>query len=149
MKVKLLAPLFPVALVLATACSDSTSSARCNLTVQTAAVDSSMGPIDGVVTEVKVSGPGNTPEGYDPFTQLDVFISIRSDAGLAATTYDIIVANSFPVLESRGGGTPVPTSACDIRAGDRVTFWAPSDFFSVDPSSAIEINGSQLIIKRN
>jgi hypothetical protein len=77
------------------------------------------------VQRVKVGGVGYSPEGYDPWTQVDAFVSIPADDGNAHVTVDIVLGKGIPVLLQQNGEVPKPISACHLRVGDKVTVWAP------------------------
>jgi hypothetical protein len=47
----------------------------------------------GVVNRIRVGGVGNTPGGYDPWTQVDVFVSIPVDDATRHASVDIIRGN--------------------------------------------------------
>jgi hypothetical protein len=113
----------PLAVLMLTACDSPTAQNGCNLPTQTASATTTEPPVNGVVRQIKVGAPGQTPNGYNPFTQVDVFVAIPVSDGTA--TVDIALGAGSPVLVQRGTGSPEATSACDIRVGDRVTVWAP------------------------
>jgi hypothetical protein len=78
----------------------------------------------GVVQRIKVGGIGNTPGGYDPYTQVDAFVTIPVNASTANATVDIAIGKGTPVLLLLNGHAPEPLSACGIHVGDKVTVWA-------------------------
>jgi hypothetical protein len=86
------------------------------------------GPYSAVVRQIKISKPGNTPGGYDPYTQLDLSVLLRTGMTVQGQTLHIVVGADTPVLESSNGSTAAPTSACDIRVGDQILLWAPIGF---------------------
>jgi hypothetical protein len=115
----------PLIMVLATACESSTGLSGCNLPPETVSVTTTAPSVTGVVERLKVGGIGTTPEGYNPWAQVDAFVWIPVNDGSARVTVDIILGKGIPVLLQQSGALPRPTSACRIRVGDRVTLWAP------------------------
>lgn len=116
------------------ACDNTTGQNGCNLPVETASVTTSTGSADGVVRRIDVGGVGYTPGGYDPWTQVDVFVSFPVHTPAGHATLDIIVGKGVPVLIQRANGVSGPASACSIRVGDKVTVWAPLQILSDQPN---------------
>jgi hypothetical protein len=125
--------LFAVAALFA--CDNSTGQNGCNLPAETASVTTFTQPVDGVVKQIKVGGVGYTPGGYDPWTQVDVFVSIPVNSPAGHATVDIVLGKGIPVLVQRHNDSPEPTSACSIRVGDKVTVWAPLQSVFDDPNA--------------
>jgi hypothetical protein len=119
-----------------TACDSSTGQNSCNLPTETASVTPFSPSADGVVQRIKVGGVGNSPEGYDPWTQVDVFVSIPVSSAAGHVTVDLVFGKGTPVLVQRGDRAPEPTSACGIHVGDRVTVWAPLQSVFDDPQAS-------------
>jgi hypothetical protein len=111
--------------VLATACESSTGLSGCNLPPEMASVTTSVPSVTGIVERIKVGGIGNTPEGYNPWAQVDALVSIPVNDGSAHVSVDIVLGKGIPVLLQQNSSPPKPTSACRLRVGDRVTVWAP------------------------
>jgi hypothetical protein len=126
----------PVAVLTLAACDNSTGQNGCNLPAETASVTTTTPSVDGVVQRIKVGGVGNTPGGYDPWTQVDVFVSIPVHTPAGHATADIVLGKGIPVLIQRANGAPTPESACSIRVGDRVTVWAPLQSFFDQPNTS-------------
>lgn len=136
MRLTSLYAVLPVAVSLLAACDSSTGQNGCNLPAETESVSSFTPSVDGVVKQIKVGGVGYTPGGYDPWTQVDVFVSIPVNSPAGHATVDIILGKGIPVLVQRVNGSPEPTSACSIRVGDRVTVWAPLQSVFGDPNAS-------------
>ena len=100
------------------------------------------------------SAGANTPGGYDPWTQVNVYVSIPVHRPVDHATANIVLGKGIPVLVQEAGGTPHPTSACNIRVGDKVTVWAPLQSFydqpndSALPSEDDSFEAQELIINR-
>ena len=118
------------------ACDSSTGQNGCNLPAETASVTTHTPSVDGVVQRIKVGGVGNTPGGYDPWTQVDVFVSIPVNSPAGHATVNIVLGKGIPVLVQRNGASPEPTSACDIHVGDEVSVWAPLQSVLDDPNAS-------------
>ena len=112
-------------IVLSTACRSSTGLDGCNLPAETASVTPFSPPVAGVVHSIRIGGIGQTPEGYDPWAQVNALVTIPLNNGSTHVTVDIVMGKGIPVLLQQKGGTLTPTSACHLRTGDRVTVWAP------------------------
>ena len=125
-----------VAVAMLAACDSSTGQNGCNLPAETASVTTFTLPVDGVVKNIKVGGVGYTPGGYDPWTQVDVFVSIPVNSPAGHVTVDIVLGKGIPVLAQRFNDSPEPTSACSVRVGDRVTVWAPLQSVLDDPNAS-------------
>lgn len=137
----------PVAVMMLTACDSPTAQSGCNLPTQTASATTTEPPVNGVVRQIKVGGAGQTPFGYDPFTQVDVFVGIPVSDGTAIV--DIVLGQGSPVLVQRGSSSPEATSACDIRVGDRVTVWAPlGQVLDPGPLGDVAFVAEKLVINR-
>jgi hypothetical protein len=117
-------------------CDNSTGQNGCNLPAETASITTFIPSVDGVVKQIKVGGVGYTPGGYDPWTQVDVFVSIPVNSPAGRATVDIILGKGIPVLVQRHNDSPEPTSACSIRVGDKVTVWAPLQSVFDDPNAS-------------
>ncbi|MDQ2766315.1 MAG: hypothetical protein M3Y30_04085 [Gemmatimonadota bacterium] len=128
----------PVAVAMLTACDSSTGQHACNLPTETAYITTFTPSVDGVVKNIKVGGVGNTPGGYDPWTQVDVFVSIPVNSPAGHATVDIVLGKGIPVLVQGFNDSPVPTSACSVRVGDKVTVWAPLQSVFDDPNASTD-----------
>lgn len=114
----------PLLAVLLAACDSSTGQNSCNLPTETALILPSGQSTLGVVQRIKVGGIGNAPGGYDPYTQVDAFLSIPVNESTATATVDIAIGKGTPVLLVLNGHAPEPVSACAMHAGDKVAVWA-------------------------
>jgi hypothetical protein len=117
----------PLCAAMLAACDSSTSQNSCNLPAETASILPAGRSTLGVVQRIKVGGIGTTPGGYDPYTQVDAFVTIPVNASTASATVDIAIGKGTPVLMVLNGHAPEPLSACGIHVGDKVAVWAGLD----------------------
>ena len=110
-----------------TACSSSTGENSCNLPVSTASIVTSGQAAIGIVQRIKVGAPGTTPEGYDPYGQVDAYVTVPVSGSSALATVDIAIGTGTSVQLVQNGHAPEPISACEMRVGDKVMVWAPLD----------------------
>jgi hypothetical protein len=115
----------PLLALILTACSSSTGQDNCNLPVSTASILSSGQAAIGIVQRIKVGSPGYTPEGYDPYGQIDAFVTVPVNGSSAQATVDIAIGTETSVQLVQNGHAPEPISACAMRVGDKVMVWAP------------------------
>jgi hypothetical protein len=87
----------PLVGLLLTACSSSTGQNSCNLPVSTATITTSAHSAIGVVARIKVGAPGNTPGGYDPYGQVDAYVTVPVNGSTATATVDIGIGTSTSV----------------------------------------------------
>jgi len=125
----------PVTVLMLAACDSSTGQNGCNLPAETASVTPFSTAVDGVVRQIKVGGVGYAPGGYDPWTQVDLFVSIPVNSPAGHATVDIVLGKGIPVLVQRRSGSPEPTSACGVHVGDKVIVWAPLQSVLDDPNA--------------
>jgi len=130
----------PLVASLLTACSSSTGQNSCNLPVSTASITSSAQSAIGVVTRIKVGAPGNTPGGYNPYGQVDAYVTVPVNGSTA--TVDIAISTATSVQLVQNGHAPVPISACEMRVHDNVMVWAPLD--GVIPGGLVTSQGVTL-----
>jgi hypothetical protein len=117
----------PLLALMLTACNSSTGQNSCNLPVSTASIATSQQSAIGIVERIKVGAPGNTPGGYDPYGQVDAYVSVPLSGGTARATVDIAISTGTSVQLVQNGHAPEPISACEMHVNDNVMVWAPLD----------------------
>jgi hypothetical protein len=134
---------FPVALpllaVILTACDSSTGQNNCNLPVSTASIITSGSSAIGIVQRIKVGAPGNTPEGYDPYGQVDAYVTLPASGNTAHAMVDIAIGSGTSIQLVQNGHAPEPVSACIMRAGDKVIVWPALE--GLIPGGWVDANG--------
>jgi hypothetical protein len=134
------APLL-VVLMLA-ACNSSTGQNGCNLPVSTASITTSAQSAIGVVQRIKVGSPGNTPGGYDPYGQVDAYVTVPVSGSAVHDMVDIAIGTMTSVQVVQNGHAPVPISACEMRVNDKVMVWAALD--GLIPGGVLDAQGDTL-----
>jgi hypothetical protein len=132
----------PLVALFLTACSSSTGQNSCNLPVSTASITTSAQSAIGVVERIKVGAPGNTPGGYDPYGQVDAYVTVPVSGSTANATVDIAIGTSTSVQLVQNGHAPVPISPCEMRVHDNVMVWAPLD--GLVPGGWVDSQGDTL-----
>ena len=148
----------PLVVLMLAACSSSTGQNSCNLPVSTASMITSAQSAIGIVERIKVGAPGNTPGGYDPYGQVDAYVTVPVSGSTAHAMVDIAIGTGTSVQLVQNGHAPEPISACEMHVSDHVMVWAPLDGLVpggwVDPEgdtvslSDVTFGAQQLIIVR-
>ena len=132
----------PLAALTLAACSSSTGQNSCNLPVSTADIITSPQSAIGMVERIKVGAPGNTPGGYDPYGQVDAYVSVPVSGSTVPDVVDIAIGTGTSVQLVRNGHAPEPISACELRVSDQVMVWAALD--GLVPGGWVDSEGDTL-----
>jgi hypothetical protein len=132
----------PLAALTLAACSSSTGQNSCNLPVSTADIITSPQSAIGMVERIKVGAPGNTPGGYDPYGQVDAYVSVPVSGSTVPDVVDIAIGTGTSVQLVWNGHAPEPISACELRVSDQVMVWAALD--GLVPGGWVDSEGDTL-----
>jgi hypothetical protein len=140
----------PVLLLLTAACDSSTSPHGCNMPTVTESITQIGEPATGIVKRVTVGQPGNTPEGYNPYGQVDIYVEFPQASEPTHIVLDMAIGSKAPILRKRNDGAVQPTSACSIHPSDLVQVWGSPIGSEIvqnpGPGSSVTYVANQVVI---